>query len=75
MITPFESVLSIEDGIWKRVVEPLLETEKRVDVAIPSVVGPWSVKSGMFEADEVATTVRRAAGEVVPMPMLFVGAT
>ena len=69
-ITPLLSVLRSEDGIWKRVVEPLEETEKSVEVAMPFVVGPCKVKSGMLDALEVAATVRRATGELVPSAKL-----
>jgi hypothetical protein len=52
------------------VVEPFASTVKTEVVARPRVVGVWSDSSGMLVAVEVAAMVRRAFGEVVPMPML-----
>ena len=41
-IVPFAFVLSIDDGIWKRVVEPVEFTEKSVEVAVPAVEEPMA---------------------------------
>ncbi len=37
-IVPLLFVLRIDEGIWKSVVEPVFETEKSVEVAMPPVV-------------------------------------
>ena len=72
MIVPFESVLSSEDGIWKRVVEPFAATLNTEVVANPALVGDWMSNNGINVFDEVAATVRIAVGEVVPMPTVLV---
>ena len=41
-IVPFAFVLSIDDGIWKGVVEPVEFTEKSVEVAVPAVEEPMA---------------------------------
>jgi hypothetical protein len=68
MIVPFASVLRTEDGSWKSVVEPKASTLNTEVVATPCVVGDWISSKARFEALEVAAIVRRAVGEVVPMP-------
>ncbi len=70
MIVPLLLVLSIDDGSWKSVVEPIALTEKTELVAKPAVVGDWMSKSGRSELLEVAAMVRREVGEVVPRPRL-----
>ena len=41
-MVPALLVLSIEDGIWKSVVEPVEFTLNSVDVAVPCVVEPMA---------------------------------
>ena len=40
MMVPLLLVFNREEGSWKRVVEPILFTEKRVEVAVPAVEEP-----------------------------------
>ena len=72
MIVPFESVLRREDGIWKRVVEPMLLMEKSVEVAVPPVVEAMvkRVVGALAPVVDVATSERSAYGEEVEMPTL-----
>src|SRR3989338_9997032 len=68
MMVPFASVFNREEGIWKSVVEPMLETVKRVEVAL-EVELPIA-KSVLFVVPFSACTARYAYGDVVPMPTL-----
>ena len=70
MMVPEELVFSIDDGTWKRVVEPVEFTEKSVDVALPAVEEPMakSTDAACAEKSPPAKTESLAKGEVEPMP-------
>ena len=71
MMVPLLSVLRIDDGIWKSVVEPVFSTEKSVEVAPVLEVLP--IAKRRFETRlvvEAAWTERSAVGLVVPIPTL-----
>ena len=60
-MTPLLSVLRTEDGTWKRVVEPMLEMEKSVEVAVPAMVEEEMAKSvGNQGVEEPALRVMSA---------------
>ena len=68
-IVPFRSVVSTVLGIWKSVVEPMLETENRVEVAVPAVEEPMANKVVGEPYVVVAAYMERSAyGEEVPIP-------
>ncbi len=67
MMVPFESVLRSEEESWKRVVEPVLEMEKRVDDAPEFEVEPIAKRRLLaMLVVEAAWTERSAEGEVEP---------
>ena len=48
MMVPFAFVFKREDGIWKRVVEPVFDMEKSVEVA-PAAVDELMTKSVLLK--------------------------
>ena len=70
-MVPLLLVLRIELGIWKGVVEPVLLTLNRVEVA-KAAVEEEMAKARLLdeEAVGVRATVSAAYGEVVPKPTL-----
>jgi hypothetical protein len=69
-MVPLAFVVSTVLGIWKRVVEPMLLIEKRVEVAVPPVDEAMakSVVGEPTPVVEVAWTLRSAKGVEEPIP-------
>src|SRR3989338_405612 len=69
MMAPPLFVLRSDDGIWKSVVEPMLLTENKVEVARVAVLGPITKRvSGEPSVGVEVKTESLAKGEVVPIP-------
>ena len=68
-MVPLLLVFNIEEGSWKRVVLPIFDTEKRVEVAPDDDVEP-TAKTVVFSEVEALCTESVANGEVVPTPTL-----